>query len=56
MFRYRVSLKADHKTARPQDNRTLWKTGQPPNAALQLLHFSPWRRKYVGLPNSDNIN
>jgi len=30
----RVSLKADHKTARPHDDRTVWKTGQPPNAAV----------------------
>ena len=43
--------------SRPHD-RTVWKTGQPPIARylLQLLHFSSWRRKYVGQPNSSNIN
>ena len=43
-----VSLKADRKTA-----HWVWKTGHP---RMQLLHFSSWRRKYVGLPNSANIN
>jgi len=53
-----VSLKADRTTARPHDDRTVWKTRQPPTARylLQPLHFSSWKRKYVGLPNRANIN
>ena len=26
--------------------------GRPDSPRMQLLHFSPWRRKYVGLPSS----
>ena len=44
--------------SRPHNDLTAWKTGQPPTACylLQLLHFSSWRCKYVGLPNTTNIN
>jgi len=36
----------------------VWKTGQSLAARylLQLLHFSSWRRNYVDLPNSADIN
>jgi len=39
-------------------DRTVWKTGQPPTVRylLQLSYVSSWRRKYVGLPSSANIN
>ena len=46
--------------SRPHDRTTTAQSERPhsPTARylLQLLHFSFWRRKYIGLPNSANIN